>query len=241
MIVKSSTIQWPTQASMRWTENFLDTVRDDLSISTVIAIGSAVRPNGGAADLDLVVICRERLNLKGSRPMEVDLRVYRADDVDRLVAEGHDVLGWAIKFGQVLFQRSGFWDMTLSRWKDDLPLPSPEIPRVRAREARRRFLNVLEIGDSDAALEQAISYLTHLAWAELLEAGIFPASRRELPSQLRAIDSHRLADSLDGLLDADSERPETRARLEDHSCQTPRGRSGRLVGLSVLRCVGSEF
>ena len=199
---------------MRWTENFLDSVRDDLSIAAVIAIGSAVRPNGGAVDLDLVMICRDRLNLRGSRPMEVDLRVYRADDVDRLVAEGHDVLGWAIKFGQVLFQRSGFWDMTLSRWKNNLPLPSPDIPRVRARETRRRFLNVLEIGDLDAALEQAVSYLTHLAWAELLEAGTFPASRRELPSQLRAMDSHGLADSLEGLLDADSERPETRERLE---------------------------
>ena len=214
MISESLTIRWPTAASMQWTESFLDSARDGLSISAVIAIGSAVRPNGGAADLDLVVICREPLNLNRSHPMEVDLRVYRTDDVDRLIAEGHDVLGWAIKFGQVLFQRSGFWDMTLSRWKDELPWPSPDTPRVRAKKARRRFLNVLEIGDLDAALEQAISYVTHLAWAELLEAGIFPASRRELPSQLRAIDSQRLADSLQGLLDADSEQPETRERLE---------------------------
>ncbi len=208
------TIRWPTEASMQWTETFLASVWDDLSIAAVIAIGSAVRPNAVTADLDLVVICREPLNLSRSRPMEIDLRVYRTDEVDRLVAEGHDVLGWAIKFGQVLFQRSGFWDMTLSRWKNELPLPSPETPRMRARETRRRFLSVLEIGDLDAALEQAISCLTHLAWAELLERGVFPASRRELPSQLRAVESHRLADSLEGLLDADSEQPETRERLE---------------------------
>ena len=214
MIAQSPIIRWPTEASMRWTESFLASAQDDLSISAVIAIGSAVRPNLVTADLDLLVICREPLDLNRSRPMEVDLRVYRINDVDRLIAEGHDILGWAIKFGQILFQRSGFWDMTLSRWKNELPLPSPETPRVRARETRRRFLNVLEIGDLDAALEQAISYLTHLAWAELLEAGIFPASRRELPSQLRAIDSQRLADSLQGLLDADSEQPETRERLE---------------------------
>lgn len=215
------TIRWPTEASMRWTENLLDSIRDDLSITAVIAIGSAVRPNGGAADLDLVVICREPLNLNRSRPMEVDLRVYRTNDVDRLIAEGHDVLGWAIKFGQVLFQRSGFWDMTLSRWKSELPWPSPDTPRVRAEKARRRFKNVLEIGDLDAALEQAISYLTHLAWAELLKRGLFPASRRELPSQLRAVESHRLADALDGLLDADTERPETRERLTDIVAKPP--------------------
>ena len=221
MIAQGLTIRWPTEASRTWTENFLSSARDDPSISAVIAIGSAVRPNGVTADLDLVVICREPLNLSRSRPMEVDLRVYRTDEVDRLLAEGHDVLGWAIKFGQVLFQRSSFWDMTLSRWKNELPLPSPETPRVRARETRRRFLNVLEIGDIDAALEQAISYLTHLAWAELLEAGIFPASRRELPSQLRAVDSHRIADSLEGLLDGDSDRPETREQLADIVAKPP--------------------
>ena len=221
MISQGLTIRWPTEASMQWTESFLDSARDDLSITAVIAIGSAVRPNAAAADLDLLVICREPLNLKGSRPMEVDLRVYRVDDVDRLIAEGHDVLGWAIKFGKVVFQRSGFWDMTLSRWKNDLPLPSPETPRVRARETRRRFLNVLEIGDVDAALEQAISYFTHLAWADLLERGIFPASRRELPSQLRDIDSQILADSLESLLDGDSDRPETLEQLADIVANPP--------------------
>ena len=206
---------------MEWTENFLDSAWADLSIAAVIAIGSAVRPNAVTADLDLLVICREPLSLKGSRPMEVDLRVYRTDDVDRLIAEGHDVLGWAVRFGQVLFQRSGFWDTMLSRWKNDLPLPSPEIPRVRARETRRRFLNVLEIGDVDAALEQAISYLTHLSWAELLERGVFPASRRELPSQLRAIDSQRLADSLESLLDGDSDKMETREQLAEIVASPP--------------------
>ena len=214
MMSHGLTIRWPTEASMQWTESFLDSARDDLSIAAVVAIGSAVRQNAVTADLDLVVICREPLNVSRSRPMEVDLRVYQADEVDRLIAEGHDVLGWAVRYGQVLFQRAGFWDMTLRRWKDELPLPTPEVPRVRARETRRRFLNVLEIGDIDAALEQAVSYLTHLAWGELLEAGIFPASRRELPSQLRAVESHRLANSLEGLLDADSEQPETRERLE---------------------------
>ena len=221
MISQGLTIRWPTLAAKQWTESFLNSARDDLSITAVIAIGSAVRPNAAAADLDLLVICREPLNLKGSRPMEVDLRVYRVDDVDRLISEGHDVLGWAVKFGQVLFQRSGYWDMTLSRWKNDLPLPSPEIPRVRARDTRRRFLNVLEIGDLDAAHEQAISYLTHLAWAELLDRGIFPASRRELPSQLRTVDSQRLADSLETLLDGDSDRPETREQLADIVARPP--------------------
>ena len=214
MIAQGPIIRWPTAASRQWTESFLTSARYDLSITAVIAIGSAVRPNAVVADLDLIVICSEPLSLRVPRPFEVDLRIHQADDVDRLIAEGHDVLGWAIRFGRVLFQRDSFWDTMLIRWKNNLPFPSPDTPHARARATRRRLLNVLEIGDIDAALEQAVSYLTHLAWAALLEASIFPASRRELPSQLRAVESHRLADSLDGLLDADSERPETRERLE---------------------------
>ena len=56
MISQGLTIRWPTEASMQWTESFLDSARDDLSITAVIAIGSAVRPNAVTADLDLVVI-----------------------------------------------------------------------------------------------------------------------------------------------------------------------------------------
>jgi hypothetical protein len=58
----------------------------------------------------------------------------------------------------------------------------------------------LESGDADASQEQAVSYLTHLARAELLDRGIYPASRPELPSQLRAIGSFQTAEWLDGFL-----------------------------------------
>jgi hypothetical protein len=60
---------------------------------------------------------------------------------------------------------------------------------------------MFEMGDSDAAHEQALSYVTHLAGAEPLRKGIYPASRPELPTQLRAIQCFELATLLEQLLD----------------------------------------
>jgi hypothetical protein len=69
----------------------------------------------------------------------------------------------------------------------------------------------LEFGDADAAHEQAASYLTHLARAELLDRGIYPASRPEMASQLRAISSNQIAEQLDSLLQTG---PTEKARLD---------------------------
>jgi hypothetical protein len=64
--------------------------------------------------------------------------------------------------------------------------------------------NLLQLGDADAVREQAVSYLTHLARAELLNAGVYPASRPELPEQLREIGDDDLAGRLDRVLEEDS-------------------------------------
>src|SRR5207237_5717334 len=138
-----------------------------------------------STDLDLVVISSAATPLHISPPMEIDLRAYSVDDVDVKIASGHDLLGWTIKFGKVLFQRDHCWDGILNAWKERLPLPSAVLARERALIAQARLTKVLESGDTDAVREQPISYLTHLARAQLLDRGIYPASRPELPSQLR--------------------------------------------------------
>ena len=46
---------------------------------------------------------------------------------------------------------------------------------------------VFEIDDFNAAEEQAISYLTHVARMQLLQRNVYPASRPELPAQLRDV------------------------------------------------------
>ncbi len=49
-------------------------------------------------------------------------------------------------------------------------------------------------------MELEVPYLTHLARAALAAESVFPASRPELPGQLRRIGQHEMADRLDSLL-----------------------------------------
>jgi hypothetical protein len=197
-------LRWPTERSRDWTCRLVDSARASRSINAVVAIGSAVRPDVASADLDLIVVRTDTRALDDTAPLEIDVRVYSMADVDAQIASGHDLLGWAVKFGRVLFQRDNYWDKLVNSWRDRLPLPSAAAARERAASAHRRLAKVLEFGDADASLEQAVSYLTHLARAELLDKGVYPASRPELPSQLRAIDRFQIAERLDSFLQNES-------------------------------------
>ena len=197
-------LRWPTPRSKDWTEAFLDSAGSNPNIVAIVAVGSAVRSQVRSADIDLVVICRDPNALNETRPLEVDLRAYSAADIDARLKAAHDVLGWAVKFGRVLFQRDCFWDRVVESWRDRLPLPSSKLARARAAGAYHHLSNVLQFGDADASHEQALAYSTHLARAELLERGVYPASRPELPQQLRGIGNYRLAAWLDRILNQDS-------------------------------------
>ena len=197
-------LRWPTRRSREWTEAFLHSAWSDPNITAVVAMGSAVRPDVTSEDLDLVVICGNPDLLNETPPMEVDLRAYSGVDVDVQLKSGHDMLGWAVRFGRVLFQRDCFWDAVVQSWHHRLPLPSSELARKRAAAAHRHLINLLKLGDADAAREQALSYLTHLARAELVEGAVYPASRPELPEQLKGIGKFRLAESLERLVHGES-------------------------------------
>ena len=199
----SHVLRWPTERARKWTREFLNSAAANNSVMAVIAIGSAIRPDVVSADLDLIVISAEARPLHISPPMEIDLRVYSVSTIDAQIATGHDLLGWAIKFGKALFQRDHCWDEIIDAWKDRLPLPSAALARERAVAAHERLVKVLESGDTDAIREQAVSYLTHLSRAELLDRGVYPASRPELASQLRASNGSQIAEQLDRLLQND--------------------------------------
>ena len=196
----SEVLRWPTERARDWTRRLVDSARTTPGVLAIVAIGSAVRPNVDSADLDLIVIRDDTRAIDRTAPLEIDRRLYSVSEVDAQISSGHDLLGWAIKFGRVLFQRNHYWDQLVNAWQDRLPLPSPAVARERAASAHRRLAKVLESGDVDASQEQALSYLTHLARAELLSKGIYPASRPELPSQLRGIESFQIAEWLDNLL-----------------------------------------
>lgn len=132
----------------------------------------------------------------------IDLRVYAADSVNEEISKGSDLLGWAINFGHPVLQRDAYWGEVMKRWRGNVPLPSVDVAIRRAVEALHRMNKVLDLGDADAAKEQAVSYVTHLARAELIRHGVYPASRPELPTQLRDIGSIEIARFLEKVIDA---------------------------------------
>jgi predicted nucleotidyltransferase len=210
--------RWPTLRARDWTDAFLDSARSNANIVAVVAVGSAVRPGVRSGDIDLVVICQGPGDIGEARPLEVDLRVHYVADIDARLESGHDMLGWAVMFGRVLFQRECFWDGVVESWRHRLPLPSPELARARAAAAYRHLTDFYVLGDADAAHEQALSYLTHLARAELLEAGNYPASRPELPEQLRSLGDYPLAGRLDRILQEDSAELSQIGRILELAC-----------------------
>ena len=192
-------LRWPTCRSRDWTAGFLQSAANDPNVIAVVAVGSAVRPQVASADLDLVVICQDTVILDRAHPLEIDLRAYASATVEAELKRGNDILGWAVMFGQLLYQDGCYWDRIIASWRDRLPLPSSKLARKRAATAYRYLVDLVELGDLDPALEQALSYLTHLARAELLERRIYPASRPELPGQLRTAGNLRLAQWLQRL------------------------------------------
>jgi hypothetical protein len=146
------------------------------------------------SDLDYHVI--------GPRPSriglsdEVDVVASGADELLRKLRSGDDYVQWTLRFGCILLDRTDiFWTaarVLAAEW------PWPDTTRKRARlpSHRRHAERLIEIGDRDAAHEQVRAALTAAARAVLLDAGIFPLSRTELPGQLRATGFARLAAAL---------------------------------------------
>lgn len=200
--------RWPTRNARDWLKQFLVEVSADANVLGVIAIGSAVRSTVDSEDLDMVAICDEKRAFNYRAPIEVDLRAFERRDVEEKLARGNDLLGWTVRFGKILYDEHGVWAETCQRWVGQLPLPDSEVARSRARTAEAQMREMLEAGDKNAAGELHLSQLTHLARATLSEAGVYPASRPELPSQLEAINAFPLAQQLRAVL---AERSRERA------------------------------
>lgn len=201
----SCVCRWPTQRARDWISGFLDRVQQDPDALAVVAIGSAVRHGVLSDDLDIVVIHRSPQTFKERPPLDIDLRVFDVSDVDTKIAAGHDLLGWAVVFGRAMFDRDDTWLRTVEQWAGLVPLPSPAVAQARAAKSFKRLNEMRKIGDEEAALELEVAYLSHLARGVLAEAGVRPASRPELPDQLRTVGAQQLADEVAGALDARAE------------------------------------
>lgn len=191
---------WPSAQAKAWVTSFVERTCPDNSTAALVLIGSIARPVERVTDVDLLYIYHNRPVDFHDHPIDVDIRAYGASDIYDRVAQGHPVLSWALRFGRLICEGEQFWTRLVRSFADRLPFPNPELAEERANRTRKVYEELLEIGDRDAACEQRVSFLTHLAWARLLRAGIHPASRPELVQQLRSVDERLLANDLQSAL-----------------------------------------
>ena len=187
---------WPSEGARAWAIDALRQAKGAAATTAIVACGSAVRDVEHSDDLDLVLVYRERRPALPRPPIDVDLRQYAQADVARKLEAGHDYLAAAVRYGRALYERDGWWSRLRADWDARLSLPSSDDARARAAETERRYNEMRELGDLDAAAELHVSALTHLARAALSDARVFPASRPELVDQLRSIGQRPLADRL---------------------------------------------
>jgi hypothetical protein len=172
---------------------------------------TARRQRTAISDLDYHVI--------GPRPSRAGL----ADEVDIVATDagrfweklraGDDYVQWTLRFGCVLFDRTGIFREGLRVLSSERLWPDTSRKRARLPVHRRHAERLIDLGDCDAAQEQVRAALTAAARAVLLDADVFPLSRTELPEQLQAIGRTRLASALRAAIDDVLSLPELAAGI----------------------------
>jgi len=190
-------VQWPSEAAREWAIRAIEELRANPRILAVVFFGSSVRPVSSVGDLDLLVVFEgDEPELTGV-PMDVDVRSYSASMVPELIVKGHDLLGWALRYGVLAYQRHAYWSDLRQEWMPKLPFPSAVVAEQRAERAGGLLRKLQAIGDEDASAEQYLSVLTHRARSFLLRRDVFPISRPELAGQLRQAGQSELAVQLE--------------------------------------------
>ena len=167
--------------SERWLAQFLEAVPSDPTIICVVVMGSAVRQRGHRRS-----------------DFEIDIRFASIEPAHAQINNGQEIVCWALKFGTAVYDPQGQWAHLREIWADRIPLPSATEARRRGEETLARATEMLEVGDDSAASDLALAAITQFVRERLIKAGIFPASRPELPEQLRRItETDPLADALE--------------------------------------------
>ena len=201
--------------SESWLKSFLEDVLKMSSVVSVVVMGSAVRDRSHRrSDFDLVILFRGKRPLL-KPPIEVDIRMYPIETAEEQLAAGHEIIGWAMKFGTALYDPDGAWELLRTKFGDRVPLPSAIEAAERAERSLTRAREMLGIGDDSAADDLILAGATQMVRERLIKNRIFPASRPELPAQLRAISPHDpLAQILEDAMYGDTVPSDLLSRIE---------------------------
>ena len=193
--------RWPSEEAKEWIESFIPRACSLPSVLAVVAFGASTRSNCFTTDVDLLVIYEDVKPKIQDRPIDVDIRWYERILAERFIGEGQELLGWVVRFGELVCEREGYWTELRKEWLGRMPFPSAAVADDRVSRAWGLYRELAEMGDEDAAREQRLSALTQDARARLIRKGVYPASRPELPGQLRAIAEPDLAVMLERALE----------------------------------------
>ena len=156
--------------------------------ATVVLVGSSARgTTHGRSDVDILVIHDADHRIRLDRPGDIHLQQDTRSRFLKRLEDGDDYPGWALRFGIAIRDPGGWWAKQVAA-----ELVKPHWPdwRPKADHARKRMamsMDLLEVGDVEAASEEMMFAASHVARAVLLKHGRFPLSRTELPSQLDGI------------------------------------------------------
>ena len=148
----------------------------------VVLIGSVARKRQTPrSDIDVLLVSEKELTILSAPPTFHVHQITQDRVFDRL-KEGDDFVAWCIRYGIALWD-SGIWTTIL---KSNEASIWPDWKRKLPHAFRRIFMAaaMLATEDQDAAAEEALYALSHLARILLLKKGVFPLSRAELVQQL---------------------------------------------------------
>ena len=180
-----------------------------LEESTVVLMGSVAREKQTwRSDTDFLVVTTMHVS-RWRVPVNLHLHLETRETFLRKLNEGNDFEAWAVRFGKVCVDLSGWWPQALADkgcqvWPDW---------RLKVKHARKRqsiASHMLADGDWGAAEEEYLMLAAHVARALLLRARVFPLSRPEMPAQLSEIGFLDDAGSLDRLMNGTKDVDELR-------------------------------
>jgi Nucleotidyltransferase domain len=166
-------------------QEFMESIRGNEEDLSVVLVGSVARHTQSEnSDIDLLVISRrpfEGLSI----PSRVHLMRSTYDDFLKQLELGEDFEAWSVRLGVVVHD-NGIWSEILTRPESKT---WPGWQKKVVHGARRLFLanKLIETGDLEAATEEMLYAVGHIARGFLLKADVFPLSRPELEEQIEAL------------------------------------------------------
>lgn len=128
--------------------------------------------------------------------LELDVHILSPSELETEILVGDDFIQWSLRFGRVVFDdgtaRSGLRLIDQRR-----PWPDSERKRKHAIKSLALAERFVATGDQDGALDQVRTALSLAARARLLEVGVFPLCRSEMPNQLESAGFGEAAAALD--------------------------------------------